>query len=103
MRDQHFGRALAVVASALSITTAIFSRLLEAEGWSVWQIAAARGLFGAIFVGLLYRERVFKIKDGAGILALYAIMMVLSVVLWIYSVVHIPVGITLSLLYLGPI
>ena len=103
MRHQHLGRALAIVASALSITTAVFSRLLEAEDWSVWQIAATRGLFGAIFVGLVYRRRVMQIRNGIPMVALYATLMVFCVILWIYAVIHAPVGITLSLLFLGPI
>lgn len=103
MHKQHLGRVLAIVASALSITTAIFARMLETEDWSVWQIAATRGLFGMIFVGLVYRKRVLQIRNGIPLVTLYAALMVMCVILWIYSVIHAPVGIVLSLLFLGPV
>lgn len=97
------GRFFALAAAVFAITIATFARTLQQDGWSVWQIAAARGLFGAAFIGLISPRRIGQVHGDIKGTAAYASLTALSVILWIFSVMHTPLGIALSLLFLSSI
>lgn len=104
MKSKAFiGRSMATAAAFFAITIPIFARSLEKNDWSVWQITAARGIFGAIFIGLLYRKTLIQGHAYIKVIIAYAVLGSISIFLWIYSTLHAPLGIALTLLFMSPI
>ncbi|MFH0901561.1 MAG: EamA family transporter [Pseudomonadota bacterium] len=97
------GHVDAILAAIFATTIPIFSRGLEQDGWSLGQIVGCRGFVGALFLGIVFYRHLKSIREDFVVAIVYAVLLATSMILWIFSVIHTPLGVALPLLFISPI
>ncbi|MBI4598794.1 DMT family transporter [Candidatus Uhrbacteria bacterium] len=97
------GRLLLVLGVAFGATLVVFSNLLNAAGWSPFEIAGVRGIIGLPIMAALLGRRAFVRRTHVKDLVLTSTAFALGGVFYFFALRYATPGVVISILYLGPV